>query len=221
MITPSERIHDLVQKGALPAEQGETLLDALKQEPSRKSRLWLDPLERFGGERLALVGAALVLLGAALRPFGVAFDGFLDTHFVEGPPRWAHVLAEAAVAWPLGALLLWGISLVVARQGRFIDFLGLVGVARVPVLLVGVVLAIVAPLSPPGFSPDHPPELTGRLLAMVVVGCVMLPWQIVLLYRGFGTASGLRGARQIVAFMVGLLLAELGSKMVLSISMKG
>jgi threonine/homoserine/homoserine lactone efflux protein len=91
-----------------------------------------------------------------------------------------------------------------------------VGAARVPVVLLGLVMAIVAPLSPPGITPDHPPQLTGRLIAIAVVGCVTLAWQLVLLYRGFSTASGLRGARRISAFMVGVLLAEFGSKMVLA-----
>ena len=220
MITPSERIHDLVQKGALPAEQGETLLDALKKEPARKSPVWLDPLERFGGERLALAGAAAVLLGAALRWFGVAFDGFLDAHYAAAPPRWALVAVEAAVAWPLGALLFWVISLVAARQGRLIDFLGVVGVARIPALVMGVVMAIAALLSPPGITPDHPPQLTGRLIAIAVIACICLPWRIGMLYKGFSTASGLRGARSVLAFMVGILMAEFGSKMVLSMAMR-
>jgi hypothetical protein len=219
MITPSERVHDLVQRGALPPEQGEALLSALKAEPPRWSRVLFNPLHRFGGERLVAVGLAAVLLGALLRRFGVVFDGFLDTHYAATQPRWALALAEAVVAWPFGALVLWVASLVAARQGRFIDFLGLVGVARVPVVLLGVVMAVVAPLSPPAFTPDHPPVLTGRLIAIAVVGAMTLTWQLVLLYRGFGTGSGLRGARRVVAFVAGVLVAELVSKFGLSILM--
>ncbi|HTV23867.1 MAG TPA: YIP1 family protein [Polyangiaceae bacterium] len=212
MNTPSQRIHDLVQKGALPAEQGETLLAAIRPSAPHSKRLWLDPLERVSGERLALIGLGVAGLGAALRFFRIAFDGFIDLHVVEGS-RWPSALAEAAVAWPLGALVLWVVSLVAGRQGRFIDFLGVVAVARVPLVASGVLLVPLTYLNPrPLFTPEHPPELGVKMLAMALVGTAGLICCVTLLYRGFVTASGLKGPPRVVAFVAGALVAEIASK---------
>ena len=81
MTTSSVRLRELVEKGALPPEQAQALLAALEKPAApRRPSLLLDPLMRFGGEWLSLVGAGAALAGAALGRLRINFDGFLDVH---------------------------------------------------------------------------------------------------------------------------------------------
>ncbi len=218
MTTTRDRIQSLVQNGTVPPDEAEALLAAVGA-PGRRhwARVLLDPLECLGAMQLALVGLGASLLGIAVERWGMTFDGFLDLHRTDAPWSLAQSLQRALVAWPLGALVLWLASLVAGRQGRFIDFLGVVGVARVPVVLFAIpIAAITAARGIPGAPASAGAAPAPVILAMVVFGLAAVGWNIVLSYRGFGTASGLRGGKRIALYVAGVLLAEFGSKFILA-----
>jgi hypothetical protein len=215
MNTPRERIQGLVQKGALPSREAEVLLAALGA-PAHKGWLLLDPLERFGAVQLTLVGLAVALVGVALERCGLVFDGYLDLHLTHQAWRWQTSAVRALVAWPLGAFVLWLASLVAGRGGRLIDFMALVGVARLPSVLLALPIAVIlAAHDGSSATPGALPVPTPALLAITALGLAGVAYFIVLSYRGFVTASGLRGSRRVVAFVAGTLLAEVASKIVL------
>jgi hypothetical protein len=215
MNTSRERIQSLVQKGALPSREAEVLLAAVGA-PSRTGwRLLLDPLERFGAVQLTLVGLVGALVGMALEYSGLVFDGYLDLHITPHAWRLAPSAVRALAAWPLGAFVLWLVSVVAGRRGRLIDFLGLVGVARLPSVLLAIPIAVIlaahgGPVATPGVLPVPVPAL----LAITALGLGGVACFIVLSYRGFVTASGLRGPKRVVAFVAGTLLAEVASKII-------
>ncbi len=217
MTTPSERIRGLVQKGSLPADDAGELLAAVGvSAPPRWAQLLVDPLERFDAARLCLAGLGGALAGVAVSRLGVRFDGFLDLHQTPSAFRLATSLLDAVSAWLPAALIFWGVSLVAARQGRFIDFLALIGVARLPLVAFAIPIALVsqvAPVSVP--APGEVPKLGVGVLVIVACALASLGWALTLAYRGFGTASGLRGPRRVVAFVTAVVLAEAASKLVL------
>jgi hypothetical protein len=218
MTTSSDRIQALVQSGTLPSEDAEALLAAVGA-PARPSwRRWLlDPMDCFSAVQLTWVGLGVALVGIALERFDVAFDGFLDLHLRREPWSLATSAVRAFVAWPLGALVLWLVSLVAGRQGRLIDFLGLVGVARLPLVGVALPLVLIAATRDfPSAGSTPVPVPTPALVLVTVMALAGVAWLIVLAYRGFVTASGLRGSKRIVAFVAGVLLAEAASQVVLS-----
>lgn len=146
----------------------------------------------------------------------VRFDGALDSH-PAGPAgvSLGAALLDAVVSWPLTAAVFWLGALVVARQGRFVDFLGAVGVARMPMVFSGAVLALVEaylPITRPG--PHHGAGIA--VLTALSLPCIV--WFFALLFQGFRTASGLRGPRVGVSFVVVLVVAEFVSKLVLRLS---
>jgi hypothetical protein len=213
MTTSDVRIRQLVEKGALPPDQAQELLTAL-QAPAARPRLLLDPLMRFGGERLSLVGAGALLAGAALGQLRINFDGFLDIHIGPHALGLPETALQSLVAWPLPALLLWLASLLAGRQGRFIDFLGVVGVARVPMVLFSLPLAALVLIDPPPvLQPGQLPHVSAAMMALSLLGLTGIGWGVALQYRGFVTASGLKGARRWIAFVVAALSAEVLSKM--------
>jgi hypothetical protein len=217
MTTPAERIQDLVRKGALPPADGATLLAALaRQQQAHGLRLLLDPLARFGGLRLALAGLGASLAGLALTSRGLRFDGLLDIHIADHAWPLHVAVSDALVAWPLGAVVLWLASLAGARQGRLIDFLGVVGVSRLPAVACGLALVGLASAGVlPRISHDQAPAPMLGILVHVILGLLGVGWNLVLQYVGFGTASGMRGGKRIAVFIVAVLSAELLSKMVL------
>jgi hypothetical protein len=199
MTTPAERIRSLSAKGALPPEQAEDLLSALSPAGGNRGRsLLIDPLERVPAERLALVGLLAALAGIALERFGLRFDGFLDLHVSQTPWGTLPSLLDAACAWPLG-------------------FLGLVGVARVPLVVFAIPIALLSALSPPlpALARGQLPPFSAVMVAHVILALFGIVWFVVILYRGFGTASGLRGPRRIATFVAASLLAEVAAKLVI------
>lgn len=217
MTTSSVRIRELVEKGALPPEQAKDLLAALNAPAApRRPSLLLDPLMRFGGEWLSLVGAGAVLAGAALGRLRINFDGFLDVHLGSHALSLPEAVVQSLVAWPLGAILLWLASLLAGRQGRFVDFLGVVGVARVPAVIFTLPMAALVLIDPPPvLQPGQMPEVRPLMLALSLLVLAGIGWCVTLDYRGFVTASGLKGARRWVTFVLAALIAEVLAKMML------
>lgn len=217
MTTSSVRIRELVEKGALPPEQAQALLAALNAPSApRRPSLLLDPLMRFGGEWLSLVGAVAVLAGVALGRLRINFDGFLDMHIGSHALGLPEASVQTLVAWPLGAIALWLAALLAGRQGRFVDFLGAVGVARVPLVIFSLPLAALILIDPPPvWQPGQMPQLQPALMALSMLAFAGVIWSVVLSYRGFVVASGLTGTRRWAAFLAAVVVAEVSSKMLL------
>jgi hypothetical protein len=218
MTTARDRIQSLVQRGTVPPDEAEALLAAVgARGRPRWASVLLDPLECFGAVQLTLVGLGVALLGIALERFGMAFDGFLDMHRTDAPWSLKQSLARALVAWPFGSLVLWLGSLVAGRQGRVVDFLGLVGVARLPIVLFAIPIAVITAVRGIPGAPGSPGSAPAPVIfAIVVFALAGVGWNIVLSYRGFVTASGLRGGKRIVAYVAAVLIAEFGAKFILA-----
>lgn len=212
-MTFARRVRRLVQSGKVGPEEGESLLAALAERPAR-SPFWIlvNPFDRFGGGPAAGAGLFISVCSLLVARLGVRFDGFLDLHVA----RW-HVpslgtsLLEQAVAWPLGALLFWSYAQAVTRHVRFLDFIGMCGLARLPLLVAAIPIALLSP-----HTARVPAKLTPGLLAVSLVALPCVVWHLTLLYQGFKNASGIRGVKLTGAFVFLVILAELLSKAALA-----
>lgn len=214
MTTERERILELVASGKLSPGDADRLLKQAEEKPRPNLFAWLfDPIDRLGTHRALLVGLLAVLLASLFSRAGVRFDGALDSHVGTAPVPPAVAVADAVVAWPLTALVLWLVSLVAARQGRFVDHFAAVGLSRVPALAIGAILAFSTLWPTPELVPGQIPDVNPVWLAVILSTVPFAVWQVVLLYRGFRTASGLRGLRCAVAGVVGIIVAEVLSKL--------
>lgn len=214
MSTPAERVRHLVEAGTLAPEEGERLLAAMEQPPRSRLSAMLNPFERFGGGAAALAGlviAALSTLVALL--LGVRFDGFLDLHIPPSAPPLRVAVVDQLSAWLVPALCFWAYARVLQRHVRMIDFVGMVGLARLPLLLAAVPVrsmtrSLLADPTKPG-----PLALAGICVALLFVAA-----NITLLYGGFKNASGLTGRKLVVGFIVLLIGAEIVSKLALGLA---
>ena len=113
------------------------------------------------------------------------------------------------MAWPFTALVFWALALVTRQRGRLQDVLGFVGAARLPYLLAALVVAAVGGRASAVDSP-------GSALLIGLSVTPLLIWMCWLLFHGLRVATGGRGARLALTFFAALLLAEVGSKLILA-----
>jgi len=213
-MNPVERVRRLVEAGTVAPEEGERLVAAMDRAPGR-SPLWLlvNPFDRFGGGVAAAAGVVVGALGIGATRLGAHFDGFLDLHVSRAhvsPIRVA--LVEQVAAWLLPAALFWAYARVFARHVRVVDFVGMIGLARLPLVLAAFPVALLVP-------DVHalPIALTPALLAVVLIVLVSLGWYVTLLYQGFKNASGLRGGKLVGGLVAMIVAAEVASKLLLAV----
>jgi hypothetical protein len=210
-----ERIAQLVANGRVSPDEARQLLGAV--EPPRRSlagRL-LDPFESLDSRVGLAVAVGVLLVQLGLSRFAVRFDGALDMHIMHEVPSLGVALLDAAVSWPFLCAVLWASARLVAKGARFVDFLWAVGVARIPVVIGAIANRLVI---------DDPRELARSasaghpepaLLWVALISLPMLGWMCLWLYFAYRTASGTRGARSGLSFVIALVVAEIASKAIL------
>ena len=210
MKSAERKVVDMVASGSISLEDGEKLLGALKPKEASRLKILFNPFEKLGDAAALSIALASLVLGAVLPILlPVRFDGALDVHTAPTRSSLAGSLRDLAIDWIPTILLLWAVPLAFKRRGRLFDFATGFGVARLPLLVV----AVTAPLLPT----SAPTTLSPTVLFIVfglVVPCAI--WFFVLLFQSFKTASGLTGGKLWAAFFIAVILAELGSKLLLA-----
>ncbi|MDX2055071.1 MAG: hypothetical protein SFV15_21900 [Polyangiaceae bacterium] len=211
-----EQVLEMLSAGRITSAESEELLLALNEPPRSWWRRILNPFEGLNAVQALAWGVLGALGGIALSRWNVRFDGALDLHPIANAVSISDALADQVVAWPLTAAVFWGAANILARQLRFVDFLGYVGVARLPYLIPAAVAASMKDqlsVAPEKLIASPPPGLL--LLSLVTVPVVV--WMVTWLWQGFRTASGLRGAKSGFLFVGALVFAEVLSKLALGV----
>jgi hypothetical protein len=208
------RILEMVAEGKISPSDAEQLLAAVKAKRTSPAKWLFQPLEVIDPAQASIVGGLAAIAGAiASATLGFRFDGAIDLHDARGASvSLADALIDLLLVWPVTALVFWGVARLLARQGRFVDFLAAVGLARVVYLVAGVLLGTV------GRAVDDGALLTVSAAEMIVLVGLVVPlsiWSIALLVTGFRTASGLRGGRLAFGAVAAIVGAEVSTKLVL------
>lgn len=209
-MTPEERIRELAKKSSIGASDAARLLAAVKTEPLPQPRRF-DPFTRLSPNVGALAGLGASAVAAAISRLGIRFDGLLDVHTTHDAVTWKQALVDQGAAFLVPALVFSGLGLALARRGRPVDMLGTVGVARLPQVLCATPIALLAAHVSNG---GHLTMLGWLLVSLVLLGTAA---QVYLLVLGFRTATGLAGARLATGVVGALILAEIASKVFLSL----
>ena len=192
------------------------------------TQILFHPFHRIAGVQALGLGLVTViaagLLGARQ---GLHFDGMLDIHVGRSGSWWLFV-AEGLIDWLCLALVLLAAGRLVSKSAfRSIDLIGTQALARWPML--GVAAACLAP----GFhrfnqellkalsslKPGEIPSLPTDSPDVVVFACVTLVmllgtvWMVALMWKSFSHCCNVRGGRAVTAFILGLLAAEVLSKL--------
>lgn len=196
--------------------------------PSTSLWTWLwNPFHRIAGWTSLAAGIAVLLAtGFLAAPTNTHFDGVLDTHTGFRAPLWLF-LAEHFVNWLSLSAVLWtaGALLKGPRSFRAIDLFGTQALARWPFLITALACYL------PGFesmnrkliqtvkSGQLVPQATAMewfaFTCVTTVMIVMTVWFVALAWKSYRVSCDVRGAKAVIAFVVGIIVAEVISKIAL------
>ncbi len=150
------------------------------------------------------------------------FDGVLDLHTGFVAPWWIF-LAEGVIDWLALALVLWLAALMLApRPFRAIDLFGTQALARWPMLFAAIAFllpgidrcnsALMKWAQNPTQLPSIPvPDVIAYTVA-ILIALLSLVWFVALAWKSFRISCDFSGGKAIATFVVGLMIAEVLSK---------
>lgn len=180
-----------------------------------------NPFEIHSEQTLITIGSIGLILASILAFFlSARFDGFIDMHFVESVSiiqpfidNIINVLSAVIIFFTLGKIL--------NPKTRIVDILAISLVSRLPfypLVLVNVndvmisATQIVIENSNPNDIGNIPPSSLAIILVFALVALAGIIWSIILLYRGFKTATNSKGNSALGYFIIALIITELISK---------
>lgn len=172
---------------------------------------WLfNPFTYIAGVPAMLAGLAIMCVTSIIAFYGrIHFDGAIDLHVGAVTPYWLYLI-EPLLAWIVVAVLLYVTGLVLSKSKiRFIDFLGTTALARIA-MLPGALIALLPPIQ--NLSPEN---MTPAMLAASLFLLLPMIWLVALLYNAFTMSANLKGSKAVLGFIIGLLAAEVISKIAL------
>lgn len=192
------------------------------------TQILFHPFHRIAGVQALGLGLVTVIVAGLLGAGqGLHCDGVLDLHVGRSAPWWLFV-TEGLIDWLCLALVLLAAGRLVSRSAfRSIDLIGTQALARWPML--GVALACLTPgfhrfneellKALTGLKPGEIPSLPTDSPDVFVFACVTLVmllgtvWMVALMWKSFSLCCNVRGGRAVTAFVLGLLAAEVLSKL--------
>ncbi len=198
---------------------------------SKKSTWLFNPFAYIAGWQALLVGLILILVTGYIGSLSnTHFDGVLDTHTGRSAPLW-FFLTTGILNWLCMGVVLWIFGKVASKGSlRTIDLFGTQALARWPSILTA--LACMAPaytrfihtlsaLSRTQTLPETSKPMDVVVFSLVISAMLLaLCWMVRLMYMSYKVSCGLTKKRAITTFIVGLIIAEVLSKVALISLMK-
>jgi len=171
---------------------------------------WLfNPFIYIAGEQALFVGWVVMLLASGIASFSKThFDGALDVHF-GAETAFLISLLEQFVAWLSVTTVFYFFALVFSKSKiRFIDIAGTMALARVITLIFAIL----------GFLPIWNVSLDNPIMLLPGALLTLLPaiWMIALMFNAFSVSANIRASKAVICFILGLLSAEILSKVCLN-----
>ncbi|MCC6373009.1 MAG: hypothetical protein IT236_18545 [Bacteroidia bacterium] len=191
-------------------------------------KLLLNPFERFAGAASLWIGLCFLIITCIVAYAGnIHLDGVLDLHISENT-TWKITAIETLLNWWCMFLFIYIAGLLLSKSSiRIIDVFGTQAMARAPFLI-----ATIGNLFLSGSRIDkylnnrflqrgEAVEITGGDIALFVVSMLLtllaLIWMVMWMYRAYCISCNVKGTKSILSFIAALLLAEISSKLLLSL----
>ncbi len=187
------------------------------------SQILFNPFERIAGLRSLLLGLAIMFLTSVIAYFSNArFDGVIDMHGGEKVDYY-YYLIDGLIAWLSMVVIFYPVSLFVTKlKSRFIDVAGTLLLARFPMIIDALILFYLKNSEVNKFleSVVLKTNVVYNIQIMdwmFFVGSMLLMimstvWFIALCYNSYKVNTNLKGVKAVWIFVVGILLAEILSK---------
>lgn len=189
---------------------------------------WLfRPFNYIAGEKSLLLGLVVLIIQALLGALAtVHFDGVIDMHI--GRPVSVYIyIGEVLISWLSISLVLYIAAVIFSKSKvRVIDVFGTQALARWP-MIIAAMFALPAPhekleafMNWRFLGQGQETLLTTGdwvlFFLFLLVDIVMIIWMIALMFNAFKISANLKGPRLVVSFIVGLIIAEVISKVGIS-----
>lgn len=184
----------------------------------------LNPFEKYSEKTLLIFGIVATLLGSFLGYLmNARFDGIVDMHLVR-EVQFQTILIDNIINTLVLFILFFVFGKIVNSKTRAIDILNVSLICRIPMYLValgniGGYLERATQNMIDGIDLDNLqniPQFELLDLTVILIFAILsigfLVWMIVLLWKGFKTATNTKGIRDIIIFIVLFILAEVLSK---------
>ncbi len=188
-----------------------------------------NPFIKIAGQKALGYGFLIILLTSLLCYFsGTRLDGAIDVHFGETTSA-AIFFTDSLIAWLSTVIIFYPMAVILTRnQVRFIDIAGTFAFARFPMLLAPFLGFIMNTnkfheylnwkLLNNGSEVAFQPFDFLVFVASVLITLLFVVWLIALLYNAYKVSTNLKAGTLTVSFIVGIILAEILSKMALYFS---
>lgn len=188
----------------------------ITQRKNNLSTWFFNPFTFWGGSKILWLGLLVIAIHIPVGYFFDArFDGAMDMHISSVENVWQPII-DILIAWPAMFLSLYLLALCFKSPIRLIDIAGATAVARIPLLIS----VLPAKVSDPGMRDvNELLSLQGIDLWILMVGAIIILlffiWFIVLLFNAYKINSALKDWKLITSFIIGVLIAEVISKVAL------
>jgi hypothetical protein len=187
----------------------------------------INPFMFIAGAKALAAGLVLIVISAALGWIGSThFDGVLDLH-TGGmtAPLWVFI-AEGLINWICLCIPLYFLGLIFSpSKFRVIDLLGTEALARGPYVVAAIVMLPDANRRVAAYmlKSIQGPVVDGLaagdmaiFVIAIIVSLIMTVWMVYLMYKAYAVSCNVTGIKAVVSFIIGVLLAEAGSKIIIT-----
>ena len=179
------------------------------------SLLW-NPFIRIAGWQAFGMGIVIVIISAVLASFGnLLFNGAIDAHFVSNVSIWSSFIVTGISLLSV-VLTMYIVALIISKDFRFVDILGTMTFARIPFIILALVSLFIT-------FPDVEQIIQDPMIILnvpsfwvfILISVPVIVWYIALMYNGLKVSTGVNGSKLIIGFILGLLVAEIISKLLI------
>lgn len=193
-------------------------LKKLKRMKTNNWKLFYNPFVKIAGFQSLILGLIIVLASAIIGKFGnLVFDGAIDAHIIKDVSLTKSLIYAAIDIFSLFFVMSLAARFI-TKNFRLIDILGTMTLAKAPFILLAIFSLFV---SAPDISEimQNPMSVLSNI-PFLLFGLLSLPifvWFIALLFNAYKVSTGESGSKLIVSFIVGLVVAEILSKILIII----
>lgn len=176
----------------------------------------INPFEKIAGGKALVIGLLFyVLIGFTGALSGVYFDGVFDAHIsTSGDFRVQFLCLGLSLLSIVLVFLLAGI--IFSKNFRFIDILGTLTLSKAPMLILALAAFIISSDTIAESQTNPFIVLTNpSTLVFLIISLPVMIWNIVLMYNAFKISCNIKNPDNIIIFIVGIILAEALSKILI------
>ncbi len=181
-------------------------------------RYFYNPFEKIAGWQALLYGLVFVVLSGWIgKHAGLVFDGVIDAHLGKDVTYY-QAFMQLAIDVVCAGVVMYVAGLFVTKSFRFIDMLGTMTLARAPYILLSLGgLFVTVPETAELLANPYQIFTNPGFLLFIILTLPVLVWVVALMYNAWKVSTGAKGPKMIVGFIAGLFVAELISKILISI----